>query len=394
MTAAAAAPRATKRRRRPAPIGTTGATGPRRRPERPAARRRRTRQLRRVGDGVEDAGAQRRRWRRWDRVGEDGGCGLQIVELGLQIGSGAQHVLQLRSLLVGEGTDGEEGQLLAQLVVGHDEPPIVVRSRIRPSLIRVFDGAERDTEPVGDLDVRQPVVEGELERFALRGRQRGHRGARPGAVVGVDGVVLRRRRDLERGGADGRLPVTVRLLAAHTVDGAAMSDHDRPRADARPGRVEAGRLPPDLHEDLLRDLLGLGRVAQHPAHDAVDGRRQEVVQRRERGLIAVGDPGDVRRQVLVHACTNVADGSGLGRACRTRRATPAVERHVDRRGQGEHAEGSELRQRTDARRRPGSVPDARQRGIRRSLAVVVVPARRLHATGPGPSVPGEVRQAA
>ena len=64
---------------------------------------------------------------------------LQLVELGLQVGTGAQHVLQLRPLRGGQGADGLEGQQLPQLVVGHrDCAPIAARSRIRPSRIRVL----------------------------------------------------------------------------------------------------------------------------------------------------------------------------------------------------------------------------------------------------------------
>ena len=110
---------------------------------------------------------------------------------------------------------------------------------------------------LGDLHVGEPVVERQLERLALRRRERGHRRSRPLSILGVDGVLLRRRRHLDRGGTDGHLAIAVRLLATDPVDGAPMGDRHGPGADAPPLAIEAGRLPPDLDEDLLRDLLGL-----------------------------------------------------------------------------------------------------------------------------------------
>ena len=165
----------------------------------------------------------------------------------------------------------------------HVAPPITVRSRIRPSRMRVFTVPKRDPQLLGDLDVGEAVVEGQLQRLALHVGEPGHRADRPAALLATrpplsSGVGL----GDGRSGADRSLAGAMGLLAAHAVDGPPVGDRDGPRANAAPVAVEARRLPPQLDEDLLGDLLGLRRVAQDAPGHAVHGGRQPVVERGER----------------------------------------------------------------------------------------------------------------
>ena len=63
-------------------------------------------------------------------------------------------------------------------------------------------------------------------------------------------------------------------------------------------RVEAGGVAPDLDQDLLRDLLGLRRIAKDPSGQAEDAGRDELVELLEGPLVAVGGAGEqlVRRR--------------------------------------------------------------------------------------------------
>jgi hypothetical protein len=83
---------------------------------------------------------------------------------------------------------------------------------------------------------------------------------------------------------------------------ATVRDRQRPRGGAAPARVEPGRRPPDLKQNLLRDLLGLGRVAQHLPDDAVDRAGEFGVDELERPVVAARhlaqQRGEVRRQGL------------------------------------------------------------------------------------------------
>jgi hypothetical protein len=148
-----------------------------------------------------------------------------------------------------------------------------------------LDGAQRDVQQFGHLAVAVPAVVGQGDRLALHLGQAVQAAPDPFAVqacfhclgdlivwrADVDGLVFAVGRG--RRGAD-------------TVDGAAMGDGHHPRRRATHGRVEPRRGPPHLEEDLLGDLLGLGRIPENPADDAVHRAGHPVIQRLERHLVA------------------------------------------------------------------------------------------------------------
>ena len=122
-----------------------------------------------------------------------------------------------------------------------------------------LDGSECNSEPLGDLDVGQTVEVGELERLPLGLAQLGECPACPIAIECVDrdvrraeGNARRSRRSWSwrsRSDCSDRTRSTARRRAI--VDG--------PATHTTAGRVETGCLAPELDEDLLSDLLGIGR---------------------------------------------------------------------------------------------------------------------------------------
>ena len=179
---------------------------------------------------------------------------------------------------------------------------------------------------------------------------------------------------VELGGGAAQLAVPVRLLAAHTVDGSPVGDRDRPRRDAAARAVEAGRLAPDLDEDLLGHLLGLRRITQRRA-----GRRRRRVGARRSYSAANAtwspgrDRGDDRREVgskTSPMCQTGPCACAILRRRLTTSASSPPERRRDRGGHRDHAGGSERGRRTDASGRVTVGPRARRRGTRRPLAVV------------------------
>ena len=169
-TAAAAAPTATNRRRRRGRRSARPAR-PATAPARPGRRRG---QLRRVGDrrracSARSAGGGRRR----DGVGEQRRRGLaQLVQLGLQVGSACAArppapFARRRSAR----------RRRARASSSRSSSSVTTAPPIRPQADQaVADArlhrAEGDAQVIGDLDVGQPVVERQLERLALRRRQR------------------------------------------------------------------------------------------------------------------------------------------------------------------------------------------------------------------------------
>ena len=159
-----------------------------------------------------------------------------------------------------------------------------LRSRISPSLIRVFDSSERNAELFGDLDVGQTVEVGKFERLSLGVAQLGQRPTCSIAVERVDHGVRRAVGRARRSRRVAELAVAQRLLRTHAVDRTSMGDRHGPTTHPTASRVETGCLAPELDEDLLGDLLGLGGIADDPQHDAVDRGRQLVVELGERPL--------------------------------------------------------------------------------------------------------------
>jgi hypothetical protein len=86
-------------------------------------------------------------------------------------------------------------------------------------------------------------------------------------------------------------------LRADPVDRAAVRDGQRPGSGAAPVRVIPGRGTPDLEQHLLRDLLGLGRIAQHLPHHPVDRGGQFGVDELERPVVAARHPAQQRGHV-------------------------------------------------------------------------------------------------
>src|SRR5262249_33358146 len=122
---------------------------------------------------------------------------------------------------------------------------------------------------------------------------------------------------------------------AHPVHRAAVRDGHRPGSGAALGRVEAGRGPPYLQQDLLANLLGLGRVAHYPQDEAIHRAGQGVVDSLERGLVASRYPREQAVQVLVATlrtghfrlgCTHAAWPHAFHSAPRRERMAPSCRR--------------------------------------------------------------------
>ena len=78
-----------------------------------------------------------------------------------------------------------------------------------------------------------------------------------------------------------------RLLAAHEVDGAPVHERQQVARGPRPRGVEARGAAPEVEERLLHDVLGLRRVAHDAQRERVGRPPEEVVELRERALVAV-----------------------------------------------------------------------------------------------------------
>ena len=111
-----------------------------------------------------------------------------------------------------------------------------------------------------------------------------------------------------------RPPLALGLLLHRTdpVDRPAMRQRHDPGGRAAPAGVELGRGPPDLEQDVLGDLLGLGRVADHPPDDAEHRRGDLVVDGVEGGRVAPRDQADLRGEIRGGAPGPAPAGSGVG----------------------------------------------------------------------------------
>ncbi len=81
---------------------------------------------------------------------------------------------------------------------------------------------------------------------------------------------------------------------AEAIEDARAGDHHNPRFGAAAAGVVVGGLSPDLSEDVLRDILGGGSIAEHSDGEGKDDRAHLVVGAGEGGVVALG-----------HDCANV-----------------------------------------------------------------------------------------
>jgi hypothetical protein len=142
-----------------------------------------------------------------------------------------------------------------------------------------------DLKPVGYLPVGVSAVIGEGDRLALHLGEPVQAAPHPLAVqarLHRLGHLVVRRADL--GGP--LLTAGRRRGGPDTVDGAAVGYGQHPRRRATNGRVEPSGGPPYLEEHLLCYLLGLRRIPENPADDAVDRAGKPVVHRLERVRVA------------------------------------------------------------------------------------------------------------
>ena len=153
-----------------------------------------------------------------------------------------------------------------------------------------LDGAVGHPEQAGDLVVGVAAVVGQGDRLAL---QLGER-----AQAAPDALALQARLDRlghlvvgDDGRRDAPLAVGFLLHRANPVDRPAMRERRHPGGGAAPFGIELGRVPPDLEQHVLGDLLGLGRVADHPPDDAEHRRGDLVVERRRRHPRRRAPPG-------------------------------------------------------------------------------------------------------
>src|SRR5581483_7867558 len=130
---------------------------------------------------------------------------------------------------------------------------------------------QRDALELGDLRARLAPEVGELERRALTGAERRHRGLGATGQVGRLGELL--------GPGLGRglphLPGGVerpRLehAPAQAVDRQAPGHQQHPRVELAAGRVEPVGAPPELDEGVLDQVLGSCVVAEHHDPQPVD----------------------------------------------------------------------------------------------------------------------------
>src|SRR3954469_13717382 len=181
--------------------------------------------------------------------------------------------------------------------------------------------AERDARAAGDLVGRQPAPVGEHERLALHRGQMLEGLAQPGALA------LDRGRGL---GPLGDATLVARDDQAHPIRRAARRlalavDVERPRAGHEPqvraqlpaARVEPARAPPELEEDVLGDVLGLGRAAQDAQRRPVHGACVLVVDAAElRGIREVEEAHAAKHTPTVYKpstrCSNWSSAAARG----------------------------------------------------------------------------------
>src|SRR5215475_15327034 len=76
------------------------------------------------------------------------------------------------------------------------------------------------------------------------------------------------------------------------VDCSGLGAHDEPRLRTAAARIVAGRLPPDLPEHFLQDLLGRRGVAQDAADESEGEASEGVVEAAEGLAITLRDAGE------------------------------------------------------------------------------------------------------
>jgi hypothetical protein len=82
----------------------------------------------------------------------------------------------------------------------------------------------------------------------------------------------------------------VRLLAAHGLDRPVVHQRQQPGGDAPPGAVEAARIAPDRHEDVLQHVLGQDVVGEDAAGQRERRPLEPLVQVDDRTPVSGADP--------------------------------------------------------------------------------------------------------
>src|SRR5581483_9633720 len=157
--------------------------------------------------------------------------------------------------------------------------------------------AERHPLARRDLGVREPLEVRDLDRPPLLRGQPVERRAEPRAALGA------RRRVLGTLGRRGRRPTrhapllraALRRVGTAAVDRDVADDAKQPRPRIAARRVVADGAVPDAEERLLHRVLGRVRVARDAERAAERERREAVVERGERRLLAARDAAEERR---------------------------------------------------------------------------------------------------
>lgn len=141
-----------------------------------------------------------------------------------------------------------------------------------------FDRAQRKTHLAGNFFVRKILKKSQCQQLPGQGGQILQRGMQ--TVLSLNGqqqilrIIIHSWLLGKRffGECFGRIP------AAQGVECAAAGNGQHPRLDAATGRVETWRLPPDLPESVLGDLLGRLRLAGDAQSQAMDATGQYLVE--------------------------------------------------------------------------------------------------------------------
>ena len=150
-----------------------------------------------------------------------------------------------------------------------------------------LDRAGRHAEQAGDLAIGVAAVVGQGDRLALQLGERAQAAPDPLAFKArLDGLGHLVEGDVGGGGTP--LALGFPLHRTDPVHRPAVRQRHHPGHRGAPAGVELGRVPPHLEQHLLGDLLGLGRIADHPPDDAEHGRGHLVVDRVEGRLVAPG----------------------------------------------------------------------------------------------------------
>ena len=136
----------------------------------------------------------------------------------------------------------------------------------------------------GDAIVRPVLDVGEEDDLALDGRETRQRGEDPSAQVRAL-ERLDRRVSVRRGNRFVERNESPPTDGAKAVQGSAVDDGEQPGRETR-GLPAGGELFVGVHEGLLRDVVGVGRVTEDGERAREGGAAVTSYQRRERVLDA------------------------------------------------------------------------------------------------------------